>query len=154
MRKRYLYAIDQELDTRQGSSICNLNDKEQSEILKKQIHRYDGDLYDLLAYCIMPNHVHLVIDTSIQLREEEFLDEVPVDYQQLDCIMKLVKGATGRYINKSLHRTGVLWQGESYDIYIRNELMLQNVISYVLQNPVKANLCKVWDDFPHSYLKQ
>jgi len=58
-----------------------------------------------------------------------------------------------RYINKHLNRSGTFWQSESYDIYIRNEKMLNNVISYVLMNPVNARLCDRWEEYAGNYLK-
>ena len=74
-------------------------------------------------------------------------------YKQLDEIMKRIKGASARYINKHLNRSGTFWQSESYDIYIRNEKMLNNVISYVLMNPVNARLCDRWEEYAGNYLK-
>jgi len=50
-------------------------------------------------------------------------------------------------------RSGQFWERESYDIYIRNEKMLNNVISYILENPVKAGLVQNWEDYPGNYLK-
>ncbi|WP_367390986.1 hypothetical protein [Lewinella sp. LCG006] len=57
-----------------------------------KIEQYDGQLYDLLGYCIMPNHVHLLIDTQIQLTDDV---SIPEDYVQLQDIMRLIKGGDG-----------------------------------------------------------
>ena len=75
------------------------------------------------------------------------------NYAQLDVIMKRIKGSSASYANKALERTGKFWNRESYDIYIRNEKMLDNVISYILENPVKAGLAKEWDDYAGSFYK-
>ena len=68
-------------------------------------------------------------------------------------IMKKIKGPTAMYCNKFLNRSGQFWERESFDMYVRNEKMLNNVISYILQNPVKAGIVKHWEDFNGNYLK-
>ena len=67
--------------------------------------------------------------------------------------MKRIKGPSAWYANKHLNRPGQFWDRESYDIYIRNEKMLNNVISYILENPVKTKLVERWEDYPGNYLK-
>ena len=69
----------------------------------------------------------------------------------LDKIMKQIKGATAQYCNKFLKRSGQFWERESFDIYIRNEKMLNNVISYTLENPVKAGIVENWEDYSGNY---
>ncbi len=73
-------------------------------------------------------------------------------YTHLNVIMKRIKGPSGKYANKLLGKEGQFWERESYDIYIRNEKMLNNMISYTLDNPVKAGLIGKWGDFPGNYL--
>ncbi len=81
--------------------------------------------------------------------EEELEDK----YVQLDKIMKRIKGSSARYINLALDRKGTLWQKDSYDHYVRNEREWRNILSYILENPVKAKLVKHWKDWPYSYYK-
>jgi len=121
------------------------------QIIDKEIKRYDGTLYNLIAYCIMSNHVHLVIDTAVQLENLKEDTELMQSYQPLDKILKQIKGSTSRYINLFLHRSGQFWERESFDIYIRNEKMLNNVISYTLNNPMKAGIVENWEDFRGNY---
>ena len=122
------------------------------EILKEQLHRFDGEYYDLICYTIMSNHVHILIDTSIQLAEGYVNNQTDQKLIPLNEIMRRIKGASARYINKHLNKTGTLWESESYDIYIRNEKMLDNVISYILENPVKAGLVKEWDSYEAAFI--
>jgi len=102
----------------------------------------------------MSNHVHLLIDTALQVPED--IDEILADdfqFTPLDRIMKRVKGPTAVYANRILDRGGQFWARESFDHYIRNERELTNVISYILMNPVKAGLVKNWEDWAFSFLK-
>jgi putative transposase len=150
LRKKYLIELDGILDKIETGPHY-LKDLSIIQIIDKEIKRYDGTLYNLIAYCIMSNHVHLVIDTAVQLENLKEDTELMQSYQPLDKILKQIKGSTSRYINLFLHRSGQFWERESFDIYIRNEKMLNNVISYTLNNPMKAGIVENWEDFRGNY---
>jgi putative transposase len=152
LRKQYLVEYDALLH-KINSGPMHLSDSNLREILQQQLHRFDNELYSLICYCIMSNHVHILIDTSIQLSEISDDYQIDMNYKQLDVIMKKIKGPSAWYSNKYLNKHGQFWERESFDIYIRNEKMLQNVISYILENPVKARMVEKWDDYPGNYLK-
>ena len=122
------------------------------DIVKKQLHRFDGKLYDLVAYCIMSNHVHMLVDTSQNLVGELLETKIYDNHSELSYILKRIKGASARYANEELGISGRFWNKENYDIYIRNEKMLYNVIGYILDNPVKARLVNTWEDYAGNYL--
>jgi len=152
IRKRYLSEYDQMLH-----SIVNgpdfLKDDNLKNLIRDEFFKYDGELYELLSFCIMSNHVHILIDTSIQMSEIIDKEDLEMKYVSLDRIMKKIKGPTAMSCNKALNRTGQFWERESFDIYVRNDKMMDNVISYILQNPVKAGLVKEWDTYPYNYIK-
>ena len=104
--------------------------------------RNDRD-YDLIAFCIMSNHIHFVIDT----RHQGNLDK------PLFRILQSFKRHTARKANQLLKRSGAFWQAESYDHVIRNDEELTRIIQYVLENPVKAGLVGKWQDWPYSYVQ-
>ena len=151
--KRHFARVDYILD------ICQygpdyLKHPEIAEVIKTKLQQYDKQNYDLLAYCVMSNHVHIVVDSGVQL--DKISPDAPVtslNYRQLHTSLKHIKGGSARSANQLLNRTGAFWQPESYDHYIRNADELRRVIDYVLQNPVKAGLVENWMDWPHSYLK-
>ena len=123
-----------------------------AEVVTRELHRHDGALYQMLAYCIMPNHVHLLFDTSAQIVDEVDLDQwEQLGIKPLNVIMQRIKGASARYANEVLGRSGSFWQAGSYDHYVRNAASLQRIYQYILDNPVKAGLVKNWEDFPFSY---
>ncbi len=123
-----------------------------TQILKNVMTEYDGKHYDLSAFCIMPNHVHLLIDTSTQLLSDE-QDEELENYQFLKDIMRRIKGKSGLLLNRERHTSGEFWFKESYDRYIRNPLHYNYTLSYILENPVKAKLVQNWTDWQGTYLK-
>lgn len=104
----------------------------------------DGKVYNLISYCIMPNHVHLVCTP---------LEKLTGTYYGLTEILHSLKRHTAREANKILQRHGTFWRDESYDHFIRNEAELERIVKYVLYNPVKANLVKEQADWKWSYSK-
>ena len=151
LRKRYLSKYD-ELMHNIDTGPTYMKSTKIMDIIKGQLHRFDGQLYDLICYSIMSNHVHMLIDTKIQL------EDIPLEYKlydnntQVSDIMKRIKGASARYSNKELGKTGSFWCKESYDMFIRNEIMLKKVIGYILENPVKAGIVVKWEDYDGNFL--
>ena len=91
--------------------------------------------YVLHAWVIMPNHVHVVLEPR-RARPE---------------IMRWLKGRTARKANLILGRRGQpFWQDESYDHWARTAEELNELISYVEHNPVRAGLVESEDQWPWS----
>jgi REP element-mobilizing transposase RayT len=92
-------------------------------------------LYNLMAFAVMSNHVHVLIRPCVDLSK----------------IMRVIKGHTAREVNQILHRTGQpFWHDESYDRWIRDEAALNRVIRYIERNPVSAGLAGNIEDYPWS----
>ncbi len=131
-----------------------LSEAECVNIMKDILHHLDGELYRLEAYCIMSNHVHILIDTAIQLSDTEDFNPNALEYQHLYKIMQRIKGRSAHYLNLARGTTGTtVWYPESYDRYIRNENHYNYTINYLLNNPIKANLVKNWTDWVGTYLR-
>lgn len=107
------------------------------------IHYRDGTQLDVYAYCIMPNHVHLVCTVG----------RADCPTYSLTNVIGSLKWFTALKANRILRRTGPFWQGESYDHVIRDGEELSRTIWYVLQNPVKAGLVKTADEWSWTYCK-
>jgi len=84
----------------------------------------------------MPNHVHWVFRTFEKDEEGK-----PVYLQD---ILQSVKRFSANQLNCSEHTKGTVWQRESYDTTIRDDLHLYNAINYTLDNPVVAGLVRNW----------
>ena len=130
-----------------------------ANIVTNSLHFLDRQSYDLMAYCVMPNHVHVVFRpllTAAELTEARgdsgplyFISEHP----SLARVMKSLKGFTAREANKVLQRRGAFWETESYDHWVRDDADLDRIVTYVLNNPVKAGFVSRWQDWPSSYKK-
>lgn len=148
--EKYFEHFDEWLDRCINESPRWLADERVARIVTNEIHRLDGQRYLLIAYCLMPNHIHLVIDTT----EHAFKPVhrgVTANYPLTDT-MKLLKGRTARLCNQVLGRNGSFWQAESYDHVIRNQQEYEHIVWYTLNNPVKAGLVEQWEDWSHTYL--
>ncbi len=109
-----------------------------SQLVADELHYHDKQLYDLLAFTILPNHVHFLF---VPLANDAG------EYNSIATIMNLIKGRSSRFINLELNRAGKLWQREYYDHYVRNEDELNRIVQYIVMNPVKAGLAdqpKMW----------
>ncbi len=121
-----------------------LKDERIAQIVANSIMYYDGEWFDILAYCIMPNHGHLVLTS--------FESSNTADYS-LQKIMHNIKRNSANHANKVLGRTGAFWQHESYDHFARDEKELERIVKYVLYNPVKAGLTDDWTKWKWTYCK-
>ena len=110
-----------------GHGECWLGEEGAAQIVQDALLHFDGARYRLLAWCLMPNHVHVLIETQ--------------EGWPLGGIVHSWKTWTARKINDHLGRTGVVWQREYHDRYIRDAEHLANVTRYIEQNPVEAGLC-------------
>lgn len=126
--------IEQYLD--QGYGSCWLKQPEIAALVESSLLHTDGQQYRLLAWCIMPNHVHVLIET---------LPVYPVS-----TIVQAWKSYTSRHINRQLGRTGTVWMRDYFDRYIRDDHHLAAVIAYIHNNPVKAGLVTHEQDWLYS----
>ncbi len=108
---------------------------EVANMVRDSLHDQDQKYYILEAYCLMPNHVHMVC-TPIG-------DDID-GFQPISKIMHRLKGSTARKANLILHREGEFWQPESYDHVIRGQDELLRVVNYVLENPVRGGVSTQW----------
>ena len=98
-------------------------------------HINSSHLADTLAYVVMPDHVHWLI----QLKTCKTLSQT----------VQAVKISCTRSINRRINRKGTIWQAGFHDHAIRNEEAIKEIARYVVANPVRAKLVKKVGDYPH-----
>jgi len=62
-------------------------------------------------------------------------------------VMQSLKSATAHRINKLLHRSGPVWQEESFDHVLRSDESLKEKAEYIRQNPVRRGLVQKPEDY-------
>ena len=120
----------------QGHGACWLRDERIASRVEEALFHFDGVRYRLLAWVVMPNHVHALIET---------LPDFP-----LADIIHSWKSYTAKQANKTLKRTGAFWMPDYFDCYVRDEQHLAAVATYIEQNPVKAGLVRSAGDWQWS----
>jgi REP element-mobilizing transposase RayT len=116
--------IDSLLDA--GSGSCFLGAPQVASMVESALKYFHGQRYELVAWCVMPNHVHVVVR--------------PLGDHRLTEILQSWKSFTAKQANKVLRRQGSFWQPEYYDHLIRDEEDFNHAVNYVLQNPARATL--------------
>ena len=142
--KRFFGRYDALLD-RAADGPTWLGDPRVAALVRDAIHYRDGRMYVLEAFCVMSNHVHVVVTP---------LEGIGGAPQALSKIMHGLKGYTAWEANDVLGRKGAFWQHESYDHYARDGRETERIIAYVLNNPVKAGLVGSWEEWPWSYWRE
>ncbi len=111
------FKIDQYLD--KSPNGCYLSN-EILILMGDFIKSKNGHLYELIAYCIMPNHVHILFKPL----------------HPLPKVMQILKGSSSKLINEALGKTGKFWTTNYYDKLIRDENHFNTVYKYIKNNPL------------------
>ena len=119
-----------------GRGTCILSDPQIAEIVTEALCHFDGERYRLLAWVIMPNHVHVMVEQ--------------IEGFSLRRVMHSWKSFTAKEINKVRNSTGTVWAPDYYDRFVRNADHYENAISYIEWNPVKAALVGRPEEWTHS----
>jgi REP element-mobilizing transposase RayT len=115
------------------SGACILRDPALAAIVEDVLLHDQDRSYALSAWCIMPNHVHVVV--------------TPFDGSTLVKILQAWKSVSAHRINRAIGRKGAVWQRESFDHVIRNADYFDGFVTYTERNPVAAGLV----DNPHDW---
>jgi putative transposase len=100
------------------------------KFIKKYKNRHKARIY---AYCLMTNHIHLLID--------------PEDSDSLKKIMHGISLSYSKYFNYKYKKCGHLWQGRYKNYVIQKDYYLVNTMTYIEMNPVRAKICQRPEDY-------
>lgn len=129
--------IEEYLDA--GHGHCWLREANVASMVQGALLHFDEERYRLLSWCIMPNHVHVLIETRAQY--------------PLAGVLHSWKSFSGHAAVRLLRIRGEFWQREYFDRYVRNAEHYEKVVAYIEENPVKAGLAKIKTDWPWSSAK-
>jgi REP element-mobilizing transposase RayT len=119
--------IEKYLDS--GAGSCSLRSPAVAEIVANALRQFNGTRYQLFAWCVMPNHVHVVFQTLVG--------------NTLARILHSWKSYTAKQANQILNRSAEFWQREYYDRLVRDTAEFHRAVQYVIDNPKRAGL-KNW----------
>ncbi|MBU6170880.1 MAG: dihydropteroate synthase [Verrucomicrobia bacterium] len=124
LNDHYHKRMDEALDA--GHGACLMKRPEIASIVCDALMHFDGERYHLGAWCVMANHVHIIIQ--------------PIGDHSLSSILQGIKSASAKAINQLTGSAGTIWQKESYDHLIRDADDYWNQRAYILRNPRAAGL--------------
>ena len=119
-----------------GHGACYLKRREIAEMVQDALLFFDGQRYQLVAWVVMPNHVHAIF--------------LPLVGYTLTGILHSWTSYTSKMANRALRRAGQFWGEDYFDRYIRDEDHFLAAIAYIESNPVKAGLVAGPADWPYS----
>ena len=110
------------------AGACVLTRPDIGPIVAGALRHFDGERYLLGPWCVMPNHVHVLV--------------APLGEIALSSILHSWKSFTARQINQLLHRRGPFWEREYFDHRVRSDRWASWFAEYIEWNPVAAGLCQ------------
>jgi REP element-mobilizing transposase RayT len=116
--------LDEALDRHEGHAY--MRDERVAEIVAGALTYFEAVRYRLYAWCVMPNHVHAVVQ--------------PLGAWPLARILQSWKSYSSKKANAVLGRDGRFWQKEYFNRIVRDEADLTRTIEYVVGNPAKSGL--------------
>jgi len=119
--KELQYSIDKYLDT--SNAGVYLNGKV-LQITKEYLLNIEKSLCEIVAFSIMPNHIHLLL----------------IQHTDISKIVQHIKGGLSFLINKELKKKGTFWQKDYFDKAIRDEEHFLVTLKYIENNALKAGL--------------
>jgi REP element-mobilizing transposase RayT len=134
IERETMILIEKYLDL--GYGECFLKKREIAGIVKNSLQKFDGERYKLIAWVIMPNHIHFLLK--------------PLNGWELNKILQSFKSFTAQEANKLLNRGGTFWMREYFDRYIRDAEHFEKAFRYIENNPVKAKFCENPSDWEFS----
>ena len=125
-RLRILFSERVEAYLDKGHGVCWLKEKRIARIVQSTLLHFHGQRYLLFAWCVMPNHIHVVL--------------CPERGHDLSGILHSWKSFSAKKANKALNRTGGFWQAEYYDHIVRDEEDFDRCVEYTYYNPERAGM--------------
>lgn len=117
-------AVEALLDKSCGA--CWLRRPDVASLVEGSLLHWDKVQFHLLAWVVMPNHVHWLMEP----------------FAGLSRILAAIKSYTARQANALIGRSGEFWQREYFDRAIRDQRQLVATVEYIHNSPVKAGLCR------------
>jgi REP element-mobilizing transposase RayT len=132
IHKQLFGVYDRYLDT--AAKIDWLARPEVAGVIRENLYNHHGKQYHLLAYCVMPNHVHGIIEVLHEPAERaQATDDMPT----LSLVVRSFKAEVSRRAHSELSFAGEIWQQNFFDRVIRDAKDAANAERYISENPIR-----------------
>jgi len=118
-----------------GVGDCELRESGIAQLVEDALLGFHEDRYKMLAWCVMPNHVHVlcrVMRTPLWKTIQSWKIHSTFQIKRSRCGVKLS------------------WQREYWDTFMRDEEQERKAVKYIEANPVNAKLCRAPENWSFS----
>ena len=112
-------------------------------IVLDALRHFHNKRYELFAACVMPDHVHFLIQPWPKENNNE-----GIIFWPLNQVIHSIKSFSAHEINKIENSKGAVWEMERFDRYVRSDRDLQEKFHYILRNPWDAGVARQNQDYP------
>jgi carbamoylphosphate synthase large subunit/REP element-mobilizing transposase RayT len=113
------------------------------QITLDSITHFAGQRYELYAACVMPDHVHMLLEPTIKQGDA---DGKPI-FWPLSSLLHSIKSFSAHEINEQEKRSGEVWEKEWHDRVVRSEADLQEKFEYVTRNPWDSKIISADENY-------
>jgi len=160
--------LEQYLD--RGHGACQLRDPRIARLVEAALLHFHEDRYEMLARCVMPNHVHVLVHvwqtplSKLTRSWKQFVQTeanlATQEHRPPPRPSQAERRPPARHTGaerqppapreSTVRRPSFRWEREYWDTYMRDERQERTAIRYIEQNPLKARLCAAAGHWPFS----
>jgi len=132
-----------------GIGECHLRDSRIAKIAEEALLHFHNRRCELLAWCVMPNHVHVLVhvwQAPLWKLVQSWKRFVATETERRSPTRRVSENSP----NAPARRAALQWQREYWDTFMRDEEQEKTAVRYLENNPVKAKLCQLAEEWPFS----
>lgn len=140
-----------------GVGECWLRQPCIATLCEEALRYFHNERYELLAWCVMPNHVHVLVhvwETPLWKIIQNWKVHIARETRKLLRQERRAPARLEPYHNSDepsgCSALQSFWQREYWDTFMRNENQEKTAITYIESNPVKAKCCRAATEWPFS----
>jgi type I restriction enzyme R subunit/putative DNA methylase len=140
-----------------GVGECHLRDPRIARIAEDALLHFHNIRHELLAWCVMPNHVHVLVDVRMTPLWKIIQNWKVRSAREAGKLLRLERRAPARRVaGASMNAPSwcsalrTFWQREYWDTFMRDEGQERKAVRYIENNSVKAGMCRTPEDWPFS----
>jgi putative transposase len=139
-----------------GLGACHLRDVEMAGTVEDALMHFHGNRMELLAWCVMPNHVHALVQIwqtplcKLVQSWKRFVANSDASFveRRPPARREGVKPKDTSNQRATFRVQPLRWQRDYWDTFMRDEEQERTAIRYIESNPVKARLCRSPEEWP------
>ena len=137
-----------------GVGECHLHDPRIAKLCEEALLFFHHERYELLAWCVMPNHVHVLVQVwqtplgkMVQSWKRHVATQAEAYLSERRSPTRRVSADDTNVPARRAALQSLRWEREYWDKFMRNDEQERNAVRYIEKNPVKAKLCRTAEEW-------